>query len=568
MASIVQWKIGGEAGFGIMTAGAIFSKACSRGGLHVFGYSEYPSLIRGGHNSFQAAVSEEKVGCQVTPVNVLVALNRETVDLHKGELSREAAVIFDPDKTSVDKMPGFKLVPVPFARIATETAGLELMSNNVALGASVAVLDYDIGLLLDVIRDQFKGKGEDVIRKNTESANAGYEYVKKNFPGKFKYKIQRAKSPAKILMTGNEAIGAGAIAAGCKFYSGYPMTPTSGLLHFMASQERKYGLIVKHAEDEISAINMAIGAAHTGARSMTATSGGGFCLMVEGLGLAGMTETPLVIAMGQRAGPSTGLPTWTEQSDLKFVLNASHGEFPRIVLAPGDVEELFYSTVKAFNLAEKYQTPVIIMYDKHIAESHCTVDSIESVEIEEGLKVGENTPGYKRYQFTKTGVSPRAFPGQKGNFFIANSDEHDEKGHSTESAELRKAMVEKRMRKLEHAEIDSCRLHGPKKAPITLIGWGSTKGAIKQAMERLASKGVKANFLQMTCISPFPEKMVSAILKGKRPKLIVENNYSGQLAFVICEHTGIQVSHKLLKFDGRPFYPEEIELEAKKVARK
>ncbi len=572
---IVQWKIGGEAGFGIMTAGAIFCKACTRGGLYAFGYAEYPSLIRGGHNTFQAAVSKEKVWCQSKLVDVLVALNKETAIIHKEELSAGAAVIFDPDKTQLSQAESGKkarLVPVPLSKIAINVGGLELMSNNVALGASIAVLDYDIDILLSVIIEQFKGKGPEIIKKNTDSAKAGYEYVKSNFKGMFKAKLEKSKSKPKLLMTGNEAIGAGAIAAGCKFYSGYPMTPTSGLLHFMASQERKYGMIVKHSEDEISAINMIIGAAHSGARSMTATSGGGFCLMTEGLGLAGMTETPIVVAVGQRGGPATGLPTWTEQGDLKFILNASHGNFPRIVIAPGDAEELFYETMKAFNIAEKYQTPVIIMYDKQLAESHETIDCLnqKAVKTDRGKLAKENTPNYKRYQITATGISPRAFPGQKGNMFLANSDEHDESGFSSETSATRKAMMEKRMRKIKFAEKDATqpKLYGVKNVDITLIGWGSTKGAIIEALKMLEERKIKANFLQIVTLSPFPSEAVSSLLSGKKPKLIVENNITGQLASVIREHTGIEIKNKLLKYDGRPFYSEEIALEVTKVLKK
>lgn len=567
-----QWKIGGEAGFGIMTAGLIFSKACTRGGLHAFGYIEYPSLIRGGHNTCQATVSEEKVGSPVKKVDVLVALNRETAMLHKDELSEGAAVIFDPDKTQVTPEEignAARLYPVPFSKIATEVAGQDLMSNNVSLGASIAVYDYDIELLLSVIRDQFKGKGEEVTSKNIAAARAGYDYFRKNFPEPFKHKIAKLSKPANMIMTGNEAVGAGAIAAGCKFYAGYPMTPTSNLLHFMAANERKYGMVVKQAEDEISVINMAIGAGFAGARAMVGTSGGGFCLMTEGYGLAGMIENPVVIIMGQRGGPSTGLPTWTEQGDLKFVLSAAHGEFPRIVMAPGDMEDLFYCTMKAFNLAEKYQTPVIIITDKHLQESHASVENLDpkSIKIDRGELLTESVPNYHRYAITESGISPRALPGQPGNIFVANSDEHDEKGISTEEAHMRIGMMKKRMRKqlLAAKEMDAPKLFGPKRADITLVGWGSTKGAMLDALKLLEKDGVKANFLYIVSVSPFPTEAVEKVLKSRRPKLMVELNYSGQMASVIREHTGIELKHKLLRYDGRPIYPEEIHEEAKKI---
>ncbi|MBI2575240.1 2-oxoacid:acceptor oxidoreductase subunit alpha [Candidatus Woesearchaeota archaeon] len=576
-ATKLQWKIGGEAGFGIMTAGLVFSKSFTRAGYHAFGYTEYPSLIRGGHNTYQAAISAGSIGAPIKAVHVLVALNREAIDLHKAELSQGAAVIYDSEKMQAEQdefgretIP----VPVPFSKIAKEVAGLELMSNNVALGASIAVLGHDIELLLGAINDQFKGKGGEIITKNLSAAKAGYDYVKKNFPEPFKHSLEKPNKPeTKLLITGNEAIGAGAIAAGCKFYSGYPMTPTSNILHFMAANERKYGMVVKQAEDEISVINMAIGAGFAGARAMVATSGGGFCLMTEGYGLAGMTETPVVIVMGQRGGPSTGLPTWTEQADLKFVLNAAHGEFPRIVVAPGDMEELFYWTMKAFNLAEKYQTPVIVITDKHLCESHASVDRLDAkaVKIERGEMVEEQAANYKRYAITETGVSPRALPGQPGNIFVANSDEHDETGLSTEDAHMRKAMMDKRMRKLQYAAKDigaeGAKVYGPKRADITLIGWGSTKGAILDSIEALAEQGIKANFLHIIAASPFPTEAVSKALRARKPKLMIENNYSGQMAAVIREKTGIEIRHKLLKYDGRPIYPEEIAEEVKKVLK-
>ncbi|MBI2142392.1 2-oxoacid:acceptor oxidoreductase subunit alpha [Candidatus Woesearchaeota archaeon] len=576
-ATKLQWKIGGEAGFGIMTAGLVFSKSFTRAGYHAFGYTEYPSLIRGGHNTYQTTISEEKTGAPIKAVHVLVALNRESIDLHKAELSEGSAVIYDSEKMQAAQdefTKGTRLVPVPFSKIAKEVAGLELMSNNVALGASIAVLGHDIELLLGAIKDQFKGKGEDMIAKNLSAAKAGHEYVGKNFPEKFKYSLEKPNKPEiKPFITGNEAIGAGAIAAGCKFYAGYPMTPTSNILHFMAAHERAYGLVVKQAEDEISVINMAIGAGFAGARAMVATSGGGFCLMTEGYGLAGMTETPVVIVMGQRGGPSTGLPTWTEQADLKFVLNAAHGEFPRIAVAPGDMEELFYWTMKAFNLAEKYQTPVIVITDKHLCESHASVDRLDAkaVKIERGELLKEAAANYKRYAITETGVSPRALPGQPGNIFVANSDEHDETGISTEDAQMRKAMMDKRMRKLQYAEKDigaeGAKVYGPKRADITLVGWGSTKGAIMDAMKTLAEQGIKANFLHIIAASPFPTESVSKALRARKPKLMIENNYSGQMAAVIREKTGIEIRHKLLKYDGRPIYPEEIAEEVKKVLK-
>ena len=568
-----QWKIGGEAGFGIMTAGDIFLKACARGGLNGFGYIEYPSLIRGGHNTYQVAISDKPVRAQVHAVDVLVCLNKETAIFHKDELIAGAAVVYDPDKFQLTKEELGKeviLLAVPFSKIAVETAGMELMANNVALGASIAVFDYDIEILTGIIAGQFKGKGEEIITKNVNAARAGYDFVKKIMTSQFHVQLRKGGKP-KMTMSGNEAIGIGAIAAGCKFYSGYPMTPTSSLLHFMAAQERKFGMTVKQAEDEISVINMAIGAGFAGVRAMVGTSGGGFCLMTEGLGLAAMTETPIVIILGMRGGPSTGLPTWTEQGDLKFAMNASHGEFPRVVIAPGDMEELFYETMKAFNISEKYQTPVIVMHDKHLAEGHATVDSLDpkKIPLERGERVTGPVENYLRYKITESGVSPRSLPGIPGNIYVANSDEHDERGISTEESGPRKAMFDKRMRKIAHIskEMTKPKLYGPKRAKATIIAWGSTKGAVLDGMDLLQKEGIKVNLVHYTGMLPFPEEETKDLLKGKTPKIIMEISNTGQLHSVIRMYTGIDIKNQFLKYDGRPLYPEEVVQEVKKLIK-
>ncbi len=567
----LSWKIGGEAGYGIMTAGLIFAKVCSRAGLHVFDHPEYPSLIRGGHNTYQVRAEVEEVFSHVRHVDLLVTLNKETIDKHKEELSLGGGIIYDGDKIPLSQedlgREDIKLYNVPFLRLAEDSGGRRIMLNSVALGASVALIDFDFEMLSSVIKDVYHGKAEETIEFNIKAAKLGYDYVKSRGMEKdFDRKLPKVGGKERMLLTGNEAVGVGAIKAGCKFYAAYPMTPASSILHFMAAQERKFSLVVKHAEDEIAAITMVIGAGFAGARAMTATSGGGFSLMSEALGLAAMTETPIVVLVSQRPGPSTGLPTYTEQGDLKFVLHASQGEFPRFVMAPGDVEECFYKTLEAFNLAERYQCPSILILDKYLSESHKTAEKfdVNGVKIERGLllsdeeleKIGE----FKRYEFTETGISPRSIPSKKGGIFTATGNEHYETGYLSEDKIVRTKMMDKRFRKFELAEkeMPEPKLFGPKNAEVTIIAWGSTKGPVKEAIKLLDSDGIKANFLQIMYIIPFPTKTVSKIIETSKRTVIVENNKTAQLASLIREKTGKEIEHKILKYDGRQFFPTEI----------
>jgi len=368
-----------------------------------------------------------------------------------------------------------------------------------------------------------------------------------------------------MLLTGNEAISLGAIAAGCKFMAAYPMTPAGSIMEYIASKSEDFDLVMVHAEDEIAAINMAIGAAYAGVRAMTATSGSGLCLMVEGIGLAGMTETPIVVVDGQRPGPAIGLPTRTEQGDLQFVLHAHHGDFPRAVLAPATIEDAFWVTVKAFNLAEKYQLPVIILTDQHLASSYATVDmfDLSKVKIERGLLFSGTEAGqsaYKRHRITPSGISPRAFPGQGEALVVTDADEHDEEGHLIEDAQMRIAQVQKRLRKLSsfRQEISSPRFYGSKKAQTTLIGWGSTYGAIHEAVDILRNEGASVNLLHLNELWPFPAEAVADTLGRARNTCVVESNATGQLARLIRAETGKDVSGRILKYDGRPFTPDYI----------
>lgn len=563
-------NIGGEAGQGIKSAGLLLAKFAVRTGLNVYDYIEYPSLIRGGHNMMQINISSEPVTGAYQKCDLLVALNQDTITKHQHDLTNDAGLIFDADKkydlTKVGK--NIALYPIPLAKLAQEAGGAELLSNTVALGAVAGLLGGELKRLIELIDESFGRKSDEVQRSNIKALQLGYDYASQNFSNHIKPILAPSESTVsvipQILINGNEAVALGAISGGLDFAAIYPMSPISGILAILATNQEKYGYIYKQPEDEISAINMAIGAAFGGARTLTATSGGGFCLMTESYGLAGMTETPIVIIDGMRGGPATGLPTWSEQGDLRMVLHAHQGDFPRIVLAPGDPKETFELTMQALNLAEIYQTPVVILLDKNICDDDQNFPQFDlsGYKIDRGKLFDKVDPDYKRYQLEPDGISPRAFAGS-GNFFVANSDEHDKYGISTEEIDTRVSQVNKRMTKLEtclknHAQ--GPQLYGPKDAKLTLVAWGGTKGPILQALKELPD----VNFLHLTWLSPFPASQLTDALKKTKKILNIENNYTAQLAGLIREHTGIGLTDNLLKYDGRPFFADELVTEIKR----
>jgi 2-oxoglutarate ferredoxin oxidoreductase subunit alpha len=561
--------VGGEAGQGVQSVGFILAKALARGGYYVFADQDYESRVRGGHNFLRVRVNDSEVGAISEKVDILLALNQETIELHHRELVRGGVTVFDGEKIKDIKSDG-AFFSVPLENLAEEKAGAGLMGNTVALGAALGLVHYDLATLARVLREHF-GTGE-TGEGNVKAAAAGYEYAVNNFKGEFKQSLSPLSDKKRMLINGNEAIALGAIAAGCTFIAAYPMTPATSIMEYLASKSDEFGLVVVQPEDEISAINMIIGAAFAGTRAMTATSGGGFCLMVEGLGLAGMTETPIVVVVGQRPGPAIGLPTRTEQGELLFALHASHGEFPRAVLAPATIEDAFWLTVKAFNLAERYQLPVILLTDQHLASSYSTIDKFDlsKVSIDRGLlltkeeivKLGE----YKRHQITPSGISPRALPLEENALVVTDSDEHDEEGHLIEDADIRTQMMLKRLRKLDalRDEIQRPRIYGPQKAEIALIGWGSTYGALKEAVDILQGDGLDVNLLHLNELWPFPFEAVTDALDGVRKSFVVENNATGQLARLIRAETGRKATGSILKFDGRPLTPTLIVSELKK----
>lgn len=568
----VTWKIGGEAGFGIMSAGTILARAFARRGYHTFATNEYPSLIRGGHNLITVRVATESFGAMNRDVHILVSLHNPCVELHKAELSENALVVFDPKDREWKKEDFPKpvvLVPVPLSQIVGSLAGPPIMRNTVALGVTVALMGAPFEILSEVIHDQFKKKDQKIIDSNIAMAKAGYDYIKTTYPDVSSMFIETAqKKEDQLVINASEAVGIGAYRAGLKFAAIYPMTPINSLITFLADHAKELQIVYKQPEDEIAGINMAIGASLAGVRSMVATSGGGFALMVEGLALAGIMELPVVIDLGMRVGPATGMPTWTEQGELQFAIHAGHGEFPRIVLAPSDAAEAYELTIDAFNLADRYHIPVFVLTDKYLNESQwCVPRSRMSADvvIDRGkLAMGDNLPkdgSFKRYNLdTDDGVSPRSVPGQKGGVYFANSYEHDETGHVTEDAAMRLAQANKRLKKF-HAirkDVRGPQVFGDENAEITFVSWGSSRGAVLDAMELLHAKGKTARLVHFTWLYPFPqEEALRALSVGTRV-IAVEQNATGQLASLIREHTGLLIKEKILKYDGRPLYPEEI----------
>ena len=571
MAVDVSIRIGGEAGQGIQSVSYIMGKIFTRHGYNVFINQDVESRIRGGHNFSQIRVKDEPVHTIRDRVQLLIALDKRTIDQDLPDLDEDGVMIFDGQKTGFTSgNPNH--FSIPLDKMASETGKGKIMVNTIATGATFALMGCEEQPLLDYLGEEFSDKGKDIVEQNKSSASAGYRYVLEHFKGKHHYTIPPIHSEQKkLLLTGSHAMALGAICSGLKFYAGYPMSPATPIMEFIASVAQDYNIILEPAEDEIAAINMVIGASFSGVRAMTATSGGGFCLMVEGVGLAGMTETPALIVVAQRAGPSTGLPTRTEQSDLRFVIHASHGEFPRAVFAPGSAEQAFYLMGKAFNLAERYQTPVIVLGDQHLNDSYFTVDQLDmsKITIERGsitaAPESSSVKEYKRYALHDSGVSPRILPGQSEAVLYADSDEHTEEGHITESAQVRQQMVLKRMKKFEAIknEMGSPEISPASKSDIALLGWGSTYGAIREAADLLNQEGLQTQMIHFSEVYPFTTTPFSDHVANTTKIFAIENNYMGQFSDLFSSETNIPIFHKILKFDGRPFSPQEIVTQVK-----
>jgi 2-oxoglutarate ferredoxin oxidoreductase subunit alpha len=562
----VSVRIAGANGEGIESSGALLMDAAAKSGLHVFGHRGYQSVIRGGHVWYQVRLGDSALRSYGEGIDILVALNQDAVTYQKSRLNENAIIIYDPSKTNVSDIDSskYRLAGIPMLDIAMEASGDPIMRNIVAIGAVLRLVGIGIDKFGETVKKRFGKKGEKVVEGNMKAATSGY-----NYKGVGTVHKLAMDSVQRYVLDGNTAVALGAYAAGCKFYAAYPMTPATGVLHWFAAHESK-GVMFKQTEDEIAAINMAVGASFAGVRAMCGTSGGGFALMVEALGMAGMIEAPIVVVESQRTGPSTGLPTKSGQADLLFAMHASHGEFPRIVVAPSSVADCFRISAEAFNLAERYQVPVLILLDQYLSEHMESVDNfdIDGIKMDRGRIVTASDGRFKRYEFAEDGVSPRAFPGTKGLMHIANSDEHDEYGDDRsdllvgydESIALRKRMHDKRMKKTE-SMLKKESAFVPKimneNAEHFLVAFGSVAQAAVEAVEMLKSEGRSFGVISFDYIMPLDAERTKHMLEGKR-LFNVEENYTGQLAQVIMTETGIGMQGSILKYDGEPFTGAEI----------
>ncbi len=565
--------IGGAAGQGVATPGDIFAKIFSRRGLHLNAYNAYQSIIRGGHTFLTIRTGPEKVTNMGDRLDLLVPLNQDAMNRHLGLLTSGAACIYNAD-TIKPGVPAsdVQLCPLPVSTLA-DIARNKVAQNTLAVGASLSMMGVGFQALEEVIGEQFKKKGEAVVAENIGIARAGYDYATANFKP-FARPVPMTENRYAVL-SGNIAMAMGGAAAGVKFYCAYPMSPSTGVLHWMAAHARKANIMVRQVEDEIGVVNMAIGAAHAGVRSMCATSGGGFALMSEGLGMSAMMETPVVVIDCQRAGPSTGVPTKTEQGDLWQMLGAAFGDYPRVLAAPLDIGDCFKIIPEIFNIADRFQCPGLVLCDLLLSEGRLSVDPKDldfNPVIDRGDLITTATPasgtdgngGYKRYKITESGISPRAVPGVPGYTHTAATDEHEEDGvlisDEFTNPTKRRAMMEKRMRKVAgiEAAVPPPALVGPRDAEITLIGWGSTKGVIEEACEILNEQGISANQLQIRWLVPLHGEAILEILKDSRHTFIVENNYSGQFARYLRSETSYVPNGYIRKYDGEPFMPHHI----------
>ncbi|KAA2277834.1 MAG: 2-oxoacid:acceptor oxidoreductase subunit alpha [Staphylococcus haemolyticus] len=578
MKSQISWKVGGQQGEGIESTGEIFATAMNRKGYYLYGYRHFSSRIKGGHTNNKIRVSTAPVHAISDDLDILVAFDQETIELNHHEMREDSIIIADAKaKPTKPEQCRAQLIELPFTSTAKEL-GTALMKNMVAVGATCAIMDLDTATFETLITNMFTKKGEKVVEMNIEALNQGYTLMKEqlnDLQGDFK--LQTTEETPHLYMIGNDAIGLGAISAGSRFMAAYPITPASEIMEYMIANVPKVGGTVVQTEDEIAAANMAIGANYAGVRAFTASAGPGLSLMMEAIGLSGMTETPLVIINTQRGGPSTGLPTKQEQSDLMQMIYGTHGDIPKIVVAPTDAEDAFYLTIEAFNLAEEYQCPVIILSDLQLSLGKQTVERLDynKIQIRRGellqsdIEREEDDKQYfRRYALTGNGVSPRPIPGVKGGIHHVTGVEHNEEGKPSEASENRRQQMEKRMLKttnlLIEKPVELDEQH--EEADILFIGFISSKGAIQEGAERLNAQGIKVNTMQIRQLHPMPKDVIQAAIDKASRVIVVEHNYQGQLSNILKMNTTIQ--DKLInqtKYDGTPFLPHEIESKGQKV---
>jgi 2-oxoglutarate ferredoxin oxidoreductase subunit alpha len=547
----------GEAGQGIQTVEQILAHCLRLSGYHVFAAKEYMSRIRGGSNSTEIRVSSKRVSAFLDRMDILVPFHKGALGHLEKRISSETLILGEKEMVRGDYA-SQAFIDIPFSNIASGIGG-RIYVNIIAAGVILGIFRVEQDILENFIKRFFSKKTEDVVQKNIVALKKGYE-IGSGLLASQKVDLSLSKNEQikeEILLNGAEAVGIGALAGGCNFLSSYPMSPSTGVMVFLSQQMESFGLVVEQAEDEISAMNMAVGASYAGARAMVTTSGGGFALMTEGLSLAAMTETPVVIHLGQRPGPATGLPTRTEQADLEHALHAGHGEFPRIIFAPGNIEDAFALTQRAFHLADKFQVPVFVLTDQYLMDSYSNIPLFDLNNLKVESHVVKTQQGYKRYELTEDGLSPRGIPGFGDGLVGVDSDEHDEEAHITEDLELRKRMVEKRLKKLENIkkEVVPPQLIGSRDYKVLVLGWGSTYHVVREALEGLGRKDV--SFLHFGQVYPLSEGTKDYLKKAAKT-VIIENNATSQFARLVKLSTGMDIEEKILKYNGLPFSVEEV----------
>jgi len=571
---------GGEAGDGVFAVSDMLALMFARAGLEILTTQTYSSRIRGGHINASVRVAEREILSQGDELDLLIALDLETVELHRKSIRDGGIILYDNSQGEIDladlEQRQVTVFPIPARKIAREKLSAPIMKNIVMTGAALTAVDFDpeFEFLGGLIRERFLSKGEKVVAKNMEAATAGQELIRQANKA-MNYKMEHRERPRKMLLQGSDAVSFGALVAGCRFMASYPITPASDIMEYLVTKFPKYNGVMVQAEDELSAINMSIGAAFSGARSLAASSGPGIALMIEALGLSAVTETPLVLVDVQRCGPSTGMPTRMEQADLNLLLYGAHGEIPRIVIAPTDIEECFYQTVRAFNLAEKYQCPVILATDQYLSQSQRTTwpFDLSKVVIDRGsLQTDDDlnnlTSPFRRYLITERGISPRSIPSQEKGIYKTTGVEHVESGNATENPDARTRMMQKRFMKLEtfrREDMQPPKIFGNPESDITIVGWGSTKGVILEVIERFREEeAIDLKLVQIVDIWPFPDQAVADALRSSRQAVVVENNFTGQMANLIRQQTGIECA-KVVKYNGAPFSPKELYQRLKEI---
>ncbi len=552
--------LGGMAGQGLVTISDLLLKLLARAGYHLLATQDYMSRVRGGHNFIQIGIDADRIFAPQPIINILVALDSRSIDEHRHELTAGSIVLHDSDNKPPD-INGVRFAGVPMNRFANK-AGNPVYANAVALGAIAALLEIGMKGVDSLLNEHFGKKGEAAVEKNVAAAHAGYDHIAKYY-AETTSSLPPVKQKTRMLINGAQAIGLGMMTGGLRFISAYPMSPSTSIFNYVTASAAELGILSEQAEDEIAAVNMALGASAAGVRTAVTTSGGGLDLMAEGISLAGVAETPIVIANIMRPGPATGLPTRTGQEDLNLVLNIGHGEVPRFVFAPGTAEEAFYTAIHAMNLADKYQAPVFLLGDQQLVDSYVTLDrlNITKVRIKEHLADPAKVPApYQRYRITPNGVSPRLPYGTPGVRVMYDSHLHEEDGHITENADIVRAMVEKRFRKLKGMVKETGKpiWYGNKKPAITLACWGTSYGASREAVDALNRAGIKAGMAHFNRLAPFPSREARVLLANKKHVHTVEGNFTGQLAQLLARETGIHSGMPVTRYDGRPITARHI----------